>query len=526
MARPRKDQSRGNTQEAAPAEEVDSSIQEMIDLIESLGFSNEAAKALVIDQLIRDEETLLQLDDEQIENLCKMVRKPGGGGEGHQIPEMAVTRFQLLVYYVKHLDRTDRLWFMSIDADHITLHVLTSFKDQKKLEKDWLKQNPEHKLEAIHLDNNQAARSFDQAVTILRRIRGVTGVPLSYVVRHKLIPTHHADDPACGKVDSDYTTFDEELEARAPIIEEHNYYSDVTVEDLERSGPFHPAFRSDTKKVWATLHALFGTTSAWAHVKTLDKTQNGRQAFRILHKHFFGGNKVSMMATTVLSNLRNLTYTGDTKNYNFDKYVTNHVQQHNLAHSLEEYGAAPIAENYKIDYFLTGIKCADFHTANSVKDHFVEFRRMQSARTPAGTNRNVSSVGRGGGGRGSGGGRGNGGRDKGKAEKNGSADAHKAGLPSQAEVDKCTHIQAKRYPPDEYKNFNAAERQRHWQLMHPEKKPWTDSNKRKVAALNSGKKKDDESDDDASLFKDDDDDKKGGQEQPRQLCSQATEMTL
>ena len=103
-------------------------------------------------------------------------------------------------------------------------------------------------------------------------------------------------------------------------------------EDLEKSGPFHPAFQSDTKKVWATLHALFGTTSAWAHVKTLGKSQNGRQAFRILHKHFFGGNKVSMMATTVLSNLRNLTYTSDSKNYNFDKYVTNHVQQHNLAH--------------------------------------------------------------------------------------------------------------------------------------------------------------------------------------------------
>ena len=84
-----------------------------------------------------------------------------------------------------------------------------------------------------------------------------------------------------------------------------------------------------------------------------------------------------MMATTVLSNLRNLTYTGDTKNYNFDKYVTNHVQQHNLAHSLVKYGAAPIAENYKIDYFLMGIKCADFDAAkaslNAGSDRFTDF---------------------------------------------------------------------------------------------------------------------------------------------------------
>ena len=73
----------------------------------------------MIDQLIKDKETLLQLDDEQVENFCRTVSKPGGGGEGHQIPKMAVTCLQLLVYYVKHLDRTDRLRFMSILAGNV-----------------------------------------------------------------------------------------------------------------------------------------------------------------------------------------------------------------------------------------------------------------------------------------------------------------------------------------------------------------------------------------------------------------------
>jgi hypothetical protein len=169
--------------------------------------------------------------------------------------------------------------------------------------------------------------------------------------------------------------------------------------------------------------------------------------------------------------------------------------------STADFDAAKASLNAGSDHFT------DF---DSVKDHFIEFRRIQSARAPARTSRNVSSVGRGGSNRGRGGGHGNGRRDKGKAGKAGTADARKAGLPSQAEVDKCTHIQAKRYPPDEYKNFTPAEKQRHWQLMNPEKKPGTDSNKRKVSALNSGKNKDDESDDDASLFKSDNGDKKGG----------------
>jgi hypothetical protein len=36
--------------------------------------------------------------------------------------------------------------------------------------------------------------------------------------------------------------------------------------------------------------------------------------------------------------------------------------------------------------------------------------------------------------------------------------------PSQAEIDACTHIQAKKYSKDEYAKFNAAEKAKHYQL--------------------------------------------------------------
>ena len=78
----------------------------MLTLLESLGFSTEAAKTLVDAQLLNKGEALLELDDDLVSNLCKTVRKLGGGDPGHQIPEIAVTRLQLLVFYVKHLDRT------------------------------------------------------------------------------------------------------------------------------------------------------------------------------------------------------------------------------------------------------------------------------------------------------------------------------------------------------------------------------------------------------------------------------------
>ena len=153
-----------------------------------------------------------------------------------------------------------------------------------------------------------------------------------------------------------------------------------------------------------------------------------------------------------------------------------------------------------------GERFSDF---DSVKDHFVEFRRMQHASKPPGTSRNVSSVaGRGGGNRGRGTGRGRGDRDGRDRNKNGLAEARRAGLPSQAEVDKCTHIKDKWYSKEDYKKLTPAEKQRLWQLQNANQKPGTDSGKRKVAAVNSNKSKDD-SDDNKSLFSDDDQDKKG-----------------
>ena len=81
---------------------------QMLALLQSLGFSEEVAEALVDEQLLNHWATLWELDDDAVDNLCRTVRKPGGGEDGHQIPEMAVTRLQLLVFYAKHLDRIQR----------------------------------------------------------------------------------------------------------------------------------------------------------------------------------------------------------------------------------------------------------------------------------------------------------------------------------------------------------------------------------------------------------------------------------
>jgi len=86
------------------------------------------------------------------------------------------------------------------------------------------------------------------------------------------------------------------------------------------------------------------------------------------------------------------TYDGDKKNFNFDKYVTLHVEQHNLHADLPEYGVSAFDESMKILWFQNGIKCpaldtvkasinankANFTRFDTVKDAYVEFKRTMT----------------------------------------------------------------------------------------------------------------------------------------------------
>jgi hypothetical protein len=49
--------------------------------------------------------------------------------------------------------------------------------------------------------------------------------------------------------------------------------------------------------------------------------------------------------------LQSFRYEGDRKNFNFDKYVHLHVEQHNHLADLQEYGVTPFAKSLKTLWF-------------------------------------------------------------------------------------------------------------------------------------------------------------------------------
>jgi hypothetical protein len=119
-----------------------------------------------------------------------------------------------------------------------------------------------------------------------------------------------------------------EATTRAPILSDDADYTQE-YNELKTKGLFVPSFLTDFKKVWSILLACFRISSAWQHVMKFAAQQNGCQAWRTLHNHFFGGDKVNTMVSDILTTLKALHYGGDRKNFNFDKYCTTHVEQHN-----------------------------------------------------------------------------------------------------------------------------------------------------------------------------------------------------
>jgi hypothetical protein len=304
----------------------------------------------------------------------------------------------------------------------------------------------------------------------------VTGVPLLYVIRVALVPEDDDDNPAFGDEDLMYISIDMEMIARTPILSDEADTGDNDTSDLEANGPFVPTFPMDSKKVWVILLACFGLSSVWQYVKKYANQQNGRQAWRTLHDHFFGGERVNIMVADVLSTLKALHYGGDWRNFTFDKYCTAHVDQHNCHAALAKYDVAPLEESMKIYYFEDGISDLSlatvkttilvdrirFESFDSVMRVYVNFKRVQKPEAPAQQVRNVSALQGRGGGRQGRGGRGRGGR--------GGSGGHLNGGIPQEEINKVMTIEARYYSPDhEYAKFTPAKKQKHFQLMRAAK---------------------------------------------------------
>jgi hypothetical protein len=148
------------------------------------------------------------------------------------------------------------------------------------------------------LDLQLAAKAFTNMLILLGKIQGIVGHPLSYVPHSNLNGPNDADidnetkDPLpFGQPGSPYFLIDNKLCRWASISRSDLTHSQVaaSLETLESDGPFEPSFLADMVMVYNVLHACWGKSSWWSHVKKFSKTKNGRQVYQTLHTLLLGG---------------------------------------------------------------------------------------------------------------------------------------------------------------------------------------------------------------------------------------------
>jgi hypothetical protein len=237
--------------------------------IQEFGFNTNAATALYNVQMLKDTKTLPELDNDAVANICKAVSKD----TGQSVAEIAAMKLKLACFWIRNQHRTLReIGMTSRPLVKINYSEAIECLRQQKRDKDnWATNDKEPDSPPLTLDPSTAMRVFDKIKTLLGQVRGVTGVPLVYVIRVLLVPEDENDDPPFGDKDSKYTSTDMEMIACTQIL---SYDADIYGEDsanLKAHGSFVPTFPTDAKKVWAILLACFGLSSEWQHVKKFAK---------------------------------------------------------------------------------------------------------------------------------------------------------------------------------------------------------------------------------------------------------------
>ncbi len=134
------------------------------------------------------------------------------------------------------------------------------------------------------LNPHSAAKAFSDMLIILGKMWGIAGHLLSYVPHPTLKGPHDVDidnetedPPSFGQPGSPYLSIDDKLCCRASIllIDLSHTKLSTSLETLESDGPFEPSFLANMVMVYNVLHACWGKSSWWSHMKKFCKTKNG-----------------------------------------------------------------------------------------------------------------------------------------------------------------------------------------------------------------------------------------------------------
>ena len=298
-----------------------------------MGFSKDAAGVVVDDQGLNELTEFRILTDNEVENLCRVIQKPGGADDGHVVPLRAENNLKLACFYLKYKHMTSR----TVPVADITLDNVRSLRDFKKWTEEH--QAPEQgKMEFSHKTN--WPDTIEAMEEHLKSVLGRDGITLAWITRQERQVKPAGEDPT-----SNYQTRQEELIMRAPHLERVNQVEQQTA-----------SYNADNEAVWEIIAQWTRTTECWTYVRPAQRTRDGRLAFKNLKEHYLGPNNVDTQSNTAEHTLQTTTYQGEQRRWNFERYSKLHKDQHAILEGLTEHGYSGIDARSKVRYLMDGIK--------------------------------------------------------------------------------------------------------------------------------------------------------------------------
>ena len=258
-----------------------------------IGFLDAAAQAITDEQGINSLEEIRLLSDDEITNLGKLIRRPGGTvgagaaavpNPGIQVNARAENNLKLTAFYLCHQVRTSHV----VTPVSITLENIRSIRELCDYESTWKASD-----EVPTINPKDWPKSMESIYEYLRSYLGDKKIPLAYVVRKATdVPT---TDPEGG-----YATVQDEMIARAP---HYSLVAGLRVPD--------PTYLVNREKVWEIIARITRDQTCWTYVKQAQRTRDGRMAYEEgLYTHFLGPNNVDNMTTMAEQKLTSTVYSG------------------------------------------------------------------------------------------------------------------------------------------------------------------------------------------------------------------------
>ena len=388
-----------------------------------------AVRAALNSQGLDAFDTFATLTDQDIKDICRNARSPGGtvvnpraGEAGQQptLPNRGVNigllhekQLRMLRYFCFHMHRIQRDATPQNASVPRLIATWKLYEQEKEHDNDDVKlPDPIKKIEGVRA----AIENLDD---VLNRRKGASGAPLAYITREHVTlpgvaPTADEEDPGFAQPD------------------EH-------AELVRRTRHDGSYFTQDKIAVWHIVRHMSHGGPVWNWIQAFARGQDGRQAYNALKSHYLGASFTSKIKSNADSIIETTVFDGRSRTFKLEGYFERLQGAFtDLADNGEPYPPAS-----KVRKLLSGIHDPTLEVAkamvlahpdmNTDFDKAINFISDYASNTTAmaRATRNISSIsadtssgfggrgGRGGGrgshggGRGGRGGRGRGGRGRG-----------------------------------------------------------------------------------------------------------------